>query len=68
MTRKIIRGILKIPVTPFYVLVCMIMYYFITVVQFVEWVYESGDEWDRNYNKTEKKKILDKLKKWFTTV
>jgi hypothetical protein len=68
MIKKIIRGILKIPVTTFYVIVLMGLYYFITMIQFFKWVYDSGDEWDRNYNKTEKKKILDKLKKWFTTI
>lgn len=69
MIKKIIRGILKVPLTPFILIWFVWWYIIISVSQFVDWVYnENFDEWDCAYLRKQKKESIKFMKKWFTTV
>jgi len=65
--KKLIRLIIKIPVTPFitvfYVMMIMVPFIF----QFFEWLYEA-DSSDKNDTFIVRKYLISDLKRWFTTI
>jgi len=67
MVKKILRGLIKIPATPFvtaFLLFALLMVY---AAMFFEWLYDA-DDWDKSFTKGVKQDILNNLKKWYTTV
>lgn len=67
MIKKIIRGVIKIPVTPFVVVAIAAMYSVLAIMHAFEWLYEAS-EYDLDFTKAMKRDLVDFLKKWFTTV
>jgi hypothetical protein len=67
MFKKIIRGLIKIPATPFVVFVLGGMFLATYIIQFGEWVYEAS-EFDKRCTKETRDDFASGLKKWFTTV
>jgi hypothetical protein len=65
--KKTIRGLLKIPVTPFIVAWGLFIVACFYVVQFFQYIYECGD-----FEKTVTQDIIDEqysmLKRWFTSI
>jgi len=65
--KKIIRILIKIPATPFVVIVGLCMIFSGYVIRFFEWVYEASD-----FNKDITDMIIENrklhIKKWFTTI
>jgi len=67
MVKKILRGLIKIPATPFvtaFLLFALLMVY---AAMFFEWLYDA-DDWDKSFTKGVKQDILNNLKKWYITV
>jgi hypothetical protein len=65
--KKFIRGLIKIPLTPFAVGFCVfgiVAYY---IVLFVQWLYDF-DDWDKHITKECIKDFFKALKEWFTTI
>jgi len=67
MFKKIIRGLLKIPLTPFVVFVLGGLFLATYIIQFGEWVYEASES-DKQCTKETKNDFARGIKKWFTTV
>ena len=67
MIKKIIRGLIKIPVTPlvlaFYGLVILTTY----GIQSAEWLYEAH-EYDRRLTREIQMGYMTDIKRWFTTI
>jgi xanthosine utilization system XapX-like protein len=67
MIKKILRGIIKIPATPFVVVGLVGMILVSYLVQFCEWLYEA-DVFDKKITAELKNDYITALKKWFTTI
>jgi len=70
-TRKIIRCILKIPATPFFVIHIVFSIAFGYCVQLLEWLYEDTyTDWEKDFNHkfnaSEHEQLVEQFKKWFT--
>ena len=65
--KKFIRGLIKIPLTPFVVVSCVLLIVAYYIMLFVEWLYESS-EWNKQITKDCIKDVFKALKDWFTTV
>ena len=64
---KVIRGILKIPLTPVVLSWNGGMIILSYAVQVFEWVYNSSD-FDKRTTKEVRDDYIDNIKKWFTTI
>lgn len=67
MFKKVIRGILKIPLTPVVLFWNGGMIILSYAVQGFEWVYNSS-EFDKRITKEVQDDYIDNIKKWFTTI
>ena len=67
MFKKVIRGILKIPLTPVVLFGNGVMIILSYAVQGFEWVYNSSD-FDKRITKEVRDDYIDNIKKWFTTI
>jgi hypothetical protein len=65
--KKFIRLLLKIPVTPFFLLLASLFYIACTILLFFEWLYEVDKE-DRSFTKDMMDDMKKMIKKWFTTI
>ena len=65
--KKFIRGLIKIPLTPFAVLVCVLGIVLYYNIMFVQWLYDFSD-FDKQITKECIGELYDDLKRWFTTV
>lgn len=68
--KKFIRGLIKISLTPFAVVVYAIMLVVFYILLFVAWLYDSS-EWSKEFTKATKECIdgtYGALKRWFTTI
>lgn len=65
--KKLLRLIVKIPTTPFYLVFFVCMYITGTVVQFWQWLYEV-DNWDRKITSELLADLRKGCKRWFTTI
>lgn len=65
--KKIIRGLIKIPLTPIVVLFCIFMLVGYYIILFVEWLYDSSDS-DKQITKECIYVEFKVLKDWFTTI
>ncbi len=67
MFKKVLRGLIKIPATPFVTAFLLFALLVMYVVMFFDWLYDA-DEWDKFFTKSMKQDLLNYLKKWYTTV
>ena len=67
MFKKVIRGILKIPLTPVVLFGNGVMIILSYAVQGFEWVYNSSD-FDKRITKEVRDDYINNIKKWFTTI
>lgn len=67
MFKKVIRGILKIPLTPVVLFWNGGMIILSYAVQVFEWVYNSSD-FDKRITKEVQDDYINNIKKWFTTI
>lgn len=67
MFKKVIRGILKIPLTPVVLFWNGGMIVLSYAVQVFEWLYNSSD-FDKRITKEVQDDYIDNIKKWFTTI
>ena len=67
MFKKVIRGILKIPLTPVVLFWNGGMIILSYAVQGFEWVYNSS-EFDKRITKEVRDDYINNIKKWFTTI
>ena len=65
--KKFIRLLFKLPATPFVLVFLVFSYIVFNIILFFEWVYEAK-EWDKEVTKECIKDIVDRLKRWFTTI
>jgi len=65
--KKLIRGLLKIPLTPFVLIGLLVSIIFTYFVSAYDWLYET-DEYNRILIKNIREEYFYKLRKWFTTV
>lgn len=65
--KKFIRGLLKIPLTPFVVGFCVLEMVGFYIMLFVQWLYESS-EWNKQITKECINDVFKALKDWFTTI
>jgi len=67
MFKKVLRGLIKIPATPFitaFLLFALLMVY---AAMFFEWLYDA-EPCDKRVTQGMKQDVLKHLKKWYTTV
>lgn len=67
MIKKAIRAILKVPITPFFVLVVGLILLTSWCMIFVSWLYEWS-EYEKRLNKELKDEYTRMFVKWFTTI
>ena len=67
MIKKIIRVLIKAPITPFVVFVLGSLVLTTYIIQFFEWVYEAS-ETDKRCTKETRNSFARAFKKWFMTV
>jgi hypothetical protein len=65
--KKTIRGLLKIPFTPFIVAWGLFIVAYFYVVQFGQYIYECSD-WDKQITQDCIDEQYEMLKRWFTSV
>ena len=67
MFKKVLRGLIKIPATPFVTVFLLFALLMVYAAMFFEWLYDA-DDWDKFFTKGMKQDVLNNLKKWYTTV
>jgi hypothetical protein len=65
--KKLIRLIIKLPITPIVVLFCSLGYILFSVLAFIQWVYESS-EFNKEVTAECQNDMIKILKNWFTTI
>lgn len=65
--KKIIRVIIKIPVTPLVVFAGLLIYFIMSMCQVHDWLYDKGDEQSRTNDASDKATGIAIIKEWFTT-
>ena len=65
--KKVIRGLLKIPLTPFVVVGLLFLITVTYAVSLYDWLYET-DEYNRTLIKNIREEYFYNLKDWLTTV
>jgi len=65
--RKLIRALLKLPLTPFFLVASGMFLIAMTIILFFEWVYEA-EEYEIEDTKRTLVDCVRHMKKWFTTI
>jgi len=65
--RKLIRALLKLPLTPFFLVALGLFLIALTIILFFEWVYEA-EEYEIEDTKKQITDCARHMKKWFTTI
>lgn len=65
--KKLIRLLVKLPATPFVVLLGLTGFIVFSILLFVQWLYEAI-HWDKEITKLCRDDMQELLKKWFTTI
>jgi hypothetical protein len=65
--KKLIRAIIKIPATPFVVLICTLLLVILQCVKLYEWLYEATED-EKEITASLQVDFVNFLKQWFTTI
>ena len=65
--KKLIRLLLKVPATPFVVILSLTGFIVFSILLFIQWVYEAST-WDKEITQSCRDDMKELVKKWFTTI
>lgn len=65
--KKLIRFIIKLPLTPIVVVFCIFGYILFSILAFFQWVYEAS-EFNRSVTADCQDEMIDAFKSWFTKI